>query len=84
MYAKLMLFQELVLATCFSPSEQFLHFVILHVFCRFWNGEKTQRNGKKKRNKSRAQNVETETAKRMETGKFRQPAIIIAVSDFER
>ena len=71
MYAKLLPFQELLLAAFFSASEQILHVSHVAYVCRFWNGEKTQRNGEKTRRnaeqKSRAQNVETETAKK--TGK---------------
>ena len=49
MYAKLVPFQELLLAACVSASEQILHFSHAAYVCRFWNGEKTQRNGEKTR-----------------------------------
>ena len=49
MYAKLLPFQELLLAAFFSASEQFLNFCHFACVCRFWNGEKTQRNGEKTR-----------------------------------
>ena len=48
MYAKLLPFQELLLAAFFSASEQILHFSHVAYVCRFWNGEKTQRNGEQK------------------------------------
>ena len=47
MYAKLLPFQELLLAALFSAAKQFLHFLSLACVCRFWNGEKPQRNGEK-------------------------------------
>ena len=49
MYAKLLPCQELLLAACFSASEQFLYVCHFACVCRFWNGEKTQRNGEKTR-----------------------------------
>ena len=55
----------------FLPPNRFCmfhHFSHVAYVCRFWNGEKKQRNGEKnptkRRNKLRTQNVETETAKK--------------------
>ena len=55
----------------FLPPNRFCmfhHFSHVAYVCRFWNGEKKQRNGgknpTKRRNKLRTQNVETETAKK--------------------
>ena len=68
MYAKLLPFQELLLAAFFSAAKQFAFFVIsmcLPISRR--NGEK---NPTKRRKKSRAQNVQTETQKKLETTKI--------------
>ena len=69
MYANLLPFQELLLAACFSAPKQILQISHVAYVCRFWNGEKLNETAKKP----------DETAK-----KIRPPAIIIAVSDFER
>lgn len=47
------------------PPNNFCILVILHVCCRFWNGEKYPT---KRRKKSRAQNAEPETSKKTGNG----------------
>ena len=62
---------------------------MLHMFAGFETAkipdETAKKNPTKRRKKSRAQNAETEIAKKnWKQRKFRQAAIIIAASDFER
>ena len=87
-YAKLLPFQELLLAAFFLPPNRFCMFLMLHMFAGFETAKKPNETSKKP----------YETAKKIKSLKcgnwsgeknwkrrtFRQPAIIIAVSDFER
>jgi len=50
MYAKLLPFQELLLAAFFSASEQILHFSLVASVCRFETAKKPNETAKKIKN----------------------------------
>ena len=84
MYAKLLPFQELLLAAFFSASEQILHFSLVASVCRFETAKTPNETAKKIKNPEYGN---WNAKKNWKQRKFRRPAIIIdiiAVSDFER
>ena len=88
MYAKLLHFQESLLAAFFLHPNRFCIFLMLHMFAGFETAKKSNETAKKpdetakqiKNPKCGNWNGEKNCKQR----KFRQPAIIIAVLDFER
>ena len=67
MYAKLLPFQELLLAACFLPPNRFCIFLMLHMFAGFETAKKPNETAKKPdetAKKIKSPNVETETAKK--------------------
>ena len=95
MSAKLLPFQELLLAALFSAAIQFLHFchfdsfyMCLPILKRRKNPTKRRKNPTKRRKKNKGPKwskcANWNGKKNWKRRKFKQSAIIIAVSEFER